>query len=107
MAGEIAIPYFRAVKVCGAEDVCGVLYAYRPKDLTALFLLMQRKQKDDFSRHYIADMLRLLVLSKSNGKAEIPTLHDCLMKKTPKAEESGQEILNRIVSAALGEKREE
>ena len=106
-AFDVAVPYFKAIRICGGEDVCGVLYEYRPRDLKSLFVLIRKKQKDDFKTRYIADLLRLIVLSQSKGDAKIPTLDECLTRKQAPADQSGQDIMDKIISAALGKTQEE
>lgn len=106
-AFDMAVPYFKTIKICGGEDVCGVLYEYRPRDLKSLFLLIKKRQKEEFKTRYIADLLRLIVLSKSREGSSIPTLDECLTRKPAPVEQSGQDIMEKIIAAALGKTQEE
>lgn len=96
------VAYIRAVASCGAEIVCTTLYQYRPEDVDALFYLLRRRRKDDRRTEYIADALRLLVLSKMRKGGKFPRLAECLGERKKPPEKTGAQIFGGIVSAALG-----
>lgn len=97
--------FIQTVCAAGAEKTCAVLYRYRPEDPEALFFLLKRQQKEDFSVHYIADALRLLALSKLERNSKLPTLKECLKEKPPQDTRTGMEILQDIIDTLKGRKK--
>jgi hypothetical protein len=106
-AVEGGVSYIRVVSSCGPEIVCTTLYQYRPEDVHALCYLLRRRRKDDRRTEYIADTLRLLVLSKMKKGSEFPHLAECLGEKKKSPEKTGAQILDGIISAALGKGEKE
>lgn len=98
--------FLHVMEACGAELVCEVLYEYRPEDVDALVHLVSRKRKKDFSTHYIADALRLLVLSKLEKGSRYPALRELLEPEKEKPQESGMDVLNRICDAVIPRRKE-
>ena len=96
--------FLQTIRAAGPEMACTVLYQYRPTDPEALCFLLKRKQKDDFTTRYIADLLRLLAMSKMEPGTKLPTLSEYMDNKPSDPLRPGEEIAMEIFALALGQK---
>jgi hypothetical protein len=95
-----------ACRSAGPEIVCTTLYQYRPEDPAALVTLINRRRKDDRCTYYMADALRLLVLSNLKKGSKYPRLEELLSNKKVRQTQSGEQILDSIITAVTGTKGE-
>lgn len=91
-------------RAAGEEVFCTALYQYRPANPEALATLVKRRIRDDKATHYMANALRLLVLSKLEKGSSYPTLREVLEPHKAEPVKTGMEIMNDIMNAVLGGK---
>ena len=83
----------------GDERLIVTLYKYRPASVRALAGLAYADRKDEATRVYFADVLRIIALKGAGEGAELRTLNEFLtpvQKDERSAEEIKQSILSRL-----------